>query len=140
MDKKLLPSERLKARLAAHIHAPATHDPARRYIDIAEATFADPLTVISAKWTRQEPDSFTFSRPAHEFSEFEVFAFKLVMILAGLGAVGRSEAEHIIATITYAGGKAKIRRDARSILAEDFPEYHQLSTFGLANQVPPAFT
>lgn len=139
MDKKLLPSERLKARVAAAPPAPA-EDPARRYIDMAEATFADPLTVISAKWTKQEPDSFTFSRPAHEFSEFEVFAFKLVMVMAGLGAIGRPEAEHIIATVTYAGGKAQVRRDAHSILAGQYPEFHQLSTVGLANQVPPPFT
>lgn len=143
MNDKILPSQRLQARLAAMGSPPASQhqtDPAQTFIDLAEATFRDPMSVVVAKWTRQEPDNFLFSRTAHDFSDLEAFAFKLVMIMAGLGQVERSHAEFMIATITYADGKAKVRRDADSFLASQFPEFHKLSTFGVANQVPPSFS
>ncbi|NKX68282.1 type IV secretory system conjugative DNA transfer family protein (plasmid) [Labrenzia sp. 5N] len=142
MEKKLLPSERLQARLSAMGQPTprANDDPSLQFIEMAEDTFADPMRVISASWTKQDPDPFLFSRPAHEFSEMEAFAFKLVMVLAGLGAIDRDNAEHIIATITYADGKANVRRVAPPMIGHQFPEYHQLSTFGHRNQIPPSFS
>lgn len=142
MTEKLTPSQRLQARLAALGPGPISperQDPAQDFIQLAEETFSDPVRVVVAKWTKQEPDNFLFSRVAHDFSDIEAFAFKLVMIMAGLGAVSRSHAEHLIATITYADGKANVRRDAPSILAHQFKEFHRLSTQGVANQIPPSY-
>lgn len=142
MTDKISPSQRLQARLAALGPAPnnpQTHDPAQVFIDQAEETFSDPMRVVVAVWTKQEPDNFLFSRVAHDFSDIEAFAFKLVMIMAGLGAVSRSHAEYLVATITYADGKANVRRNASSILAGQFKEFHQLSTYGVANQIPPSY-
>ena len=143
MTDKISPSQRLQARLAAlgpAPNTPQTHDPAQVFIDQAEETFSDPMRVVVAVWTKQEPDNFLFSRVAHDFSDIEAFAFKLVMIMAGLGAVSRSHAEYLVATITYADGKANVRRNASSILAGQFKEFHQLSTHGVANQIPPSYT
>lgn len=142
MTDKQSPSQRLQARLAAlgpGPNSPQNRDPAEDFIQLAEDTFSDPIRVVVAVWTKQQPDNFLFSRVAHDFSDVEAFAFKLVMIMAGLGAVSRSQAEYLIATITYADGKANVRRDAESILAHQFKEFNQLSTHGLANQIPPSY-
>lgn len=142
MTDSSLPSERLKARLAALSQtAPAvTHDPAQRFLDIAEAAFADPLGIVEAKWTRQIPDPFIFSRPAHEFDDYEAFAYKLVMVCAGLGLVERAHAEYIVATITYADGKAAVRRAARPLLGPEIPELNRLSRNGYGNEIPPSLS
>lgn len=142
MNSKLTPSERLNARLAAMkqssppVSDPSIDDAAAKYIAMAEGSFSDPIEVIRAKWTRQRPDPFIFSRPVYEFSEYEAFVYKLMMVLAGLGRIGRDQAEILAATATYAAGKAIIKRSAPPLIGHSFPEYDQLQATGEGNYIP----
>lgn len=78
MTEKQSPSQRLQARLAAlgpGPNSPKNQDPAEDFIQLAEDTFSDPMRVVVAVWTKQQPDNFLFSRVAHDFSDIEVARF-----------------------------------------------------------------
>lgn len=141
------PSERLQARLTAMgareaapkpVPVPASNpdDLANKYIAMAEESFADPVAIIHARWTKQEVDAFIFSRAAHEFTNYEAFIFKFVLVLAGMGLIERDLAEVLTATVTYAGGKATVQRDAPPLPGSPYPNYHKLITTGARNQIP----
>lgn len=64
MDRKLSPSERLKARLTALQEAtPATPhkpaaDPAEEVVRMADQAFSDPFRTITARWAKQVDGAF----------------------------------------------------------------------------------
>lgn len=146
IEKGPSPSERLNARLNAMGSQTPTpqavqastslDDLAIKYIAVAEDYFADPVGIIHAKWTKQEVDSFIFSRAVHEFSKYDAFVFKFVLVLAGMGLIERDLAEVLTATATYAGGKARIERNAPPLPGYQYPNYHILIAKGAGNQIP----
>lgn len=80
---------------------------AARFIEIAEGVFKNPTDIVRAGW-RLEQGSFVFSRPAHEFTDYEKFVFQFAMVLGGLGEITRSEAEQLVASVVHCGGKCHI--------------------------------
>jgi type IV secretion system protein VirD4 len=150
MSDKPSPTDRLNARLAALASTQPTSAPApttqasaldglaTKYITIAEDYFSDPVEIIRAKWTRQKPDPFIFSRAAHQFSDYEAFVFKLVLVLAGMGMIDRDLAQVLTATATYAEGKAKVERDAPPLIGHQFANYHRLSQNSDGDEIPTA--
>ncbi|MDQ0458295.1 type IV secretory system conjugative DNA transfer family protein [Rhizobium paknamense] len=149
MSGDLTPTARLNMRLAAMAASDreadlvqqarrdeATENAAVRLIAVADQTFADPVGIIRARWSRQASGSFIFSRAVHDFSDYEAFIYKLTLILAGLGAIRRDLAEALAASAAYAGGKARIERDAPSLSGYAFPEDQKLIEKGDSNEVP----
>jgi type IV secretion system protein VirD4 len=98
-----LPSENLQRRVAEMRREAA----AAKYIDMAEAVFRNPTDIVSAGWRRKE-GSFVFSRPVHEFTDYEKFVFQLAMVLGGLNEISQEEAQDLCASVVHAGGKCKM--------------------------------
>ncbi|MCR6736608.1 MAG: type IV secretory system conjugative DNA transfer family protein [Afipia sp.] len=80
-------------------------EPLQRFLVIAEKTFQEPTDIVKAGWKLNE-GSYVFARPAYQFSEYEKFVFQFTMLLAGIGSIDRATAEQLIASATYADGKA----------------------------------
>jgi len=79
--------------------------PLQRFLAIAEKTFQEPTDIVKAGWKLEE-GSYVFARPAYQFTDYEKFVFQLTMLLAGIGSIDRATAEQLIASATYADGKA----------------------------------
>lgn len=109
-------------------------DPAARFIEIAEAVFLNPTDIVRARWSRKEGE-FIFSRPAHEFTDYDKFVFQFAMILTGLGQLSREEGEEFVASAVHAGGKCQIDGTPRGDVG-NFVAVHSLVKDGNANYVP----
>ncbi|GMO47867.1 hypothetical protein BwSF12_55010 [Bradyrhizobium ottawaense] len=133
MDAEL-PSQKFARRLAAIERDNAV----TRYIEIAEAVFRNPTDIVRAGWSLEQGD-FVFSRPAHEFTDYEKFVFQLAMILGALGEIPRDEAEEFVASVVHAGGKCQIDGSARGD-AGDFVAVHSLVKGGNTHYVPKPLT
>ncbi|MGY4303831.1 type IV secretion system protein VirD4 [Bradyrhizobium sp. USDA 4369] len=129
MDAKL-PSEKFAQRLAAIEQENA----ATRFIQMAENVFRHPTDIIRAGWSRKEGE-FVFSRPVHEFTDYERFVFQLVMILGALGELPMDAAKNIAASVVHAGGKCKIDGTNLGDVG-NYVAVHSLVNGGNVNYVP----
>lgn len=131
------PSDKLQLRLAERRQG---FDHGRRYVDMAEDIFKDPTSIVSAAWRKQNVGEFIISRAAHQFSAYDAFIYKLIIVLAGLQKVDKPTAEDIIASATYADGKCVTRRASDVNFGSDFPALHKLLDKGFGNAVPQPLT
>lgn len=80
-------------------------EPLQRFLAVAEKTFQEPTDIVKAGWKLNE-GSYVFARPAYQFTDYEKFVFQFTMLIAGIGSIDRATAEQLIASATYADGKA----------------------------------
>jgi type IV secretion system protein VirD4 len=105
------------------------------YVEKAEAVFRDPLHIVHAGWDRKE-GQFIFARAVHEFTDYEKFVFKLLMVLAGLGEIEQDPGLAIGASVVYAGGKCQITGHSLGEIS-DYVAVYSLIKDGNSNFVPP---
>lgn len=129
MDTEL-PSQKFARRLAAVERENAT----TRYIEMAEAVFRNPTDIVRAGWNRKEGE-FVFSRPVHEFSDYEKFVFQFAMVLGALGEIPKDLAREFAASAVHAGGKCQIDGTNLGDVG-DYVAVHSLVTGGNVNYVP----
>ncbi|MET4493557.1 type IV secretory system conjugative DNA transfer family protein [Bradyrhizobium sp. LA7.1] len=125
-----LPSVKFARRLAALEKENAT----AKYVEMAESVFRNPTDIVRAGWYRKEGE-FVFSRPVHEFTDYEKFVFQLVMVLAALGELPKDTAEAMTASVVHAGGKCKIDGTNLGDVG-DYVAVHSLVNDGKVNYVP----
>jgi type IV secretion system protein VirD4 len=135
MDKNTPPSAKLAARLASLSAPSPVQSQAETVIAAAEAHFADPMNMVGADW-RLDQGLFYFSRPVHDFSDYEAFVVKFVLILIGLGLIEDRQAENLLASAVYAGGKAAMKGQSTAAYIGDFVAVHQLVGKGNEHYVP----
>lgn len=129
MDAEL-PSQKFARRLAAIERENAT----MHYIEMAEAVFRNSTDIVRAGWSLKEGD-FVFSRPVHEFSDYEKFVFQLAMVFGGLGEISKDVARDLAASVVHAGGKCQVDGTNPGDVG-NFVAVHSLVIEGKATFIP----
>lgn len=134
IEREKMAIERKNAAIERENAATERESANARYIEMAEAVFRNPTDVARAGWSLQQGE-FVFSRPVHEFSEYEKFVCQFAMILGGLGEIPQDLARNLCASAVHAGGKCKIDGSARGDVG-DYVAIYTLVEGGKANFVP----